>query len=99
MVGDALCAQEAATILGNQYVVLYADAAKVTVCLDFVETQELFTVAALAPVVNEGRYKIDAWLVGNDKTLFQPAPHTQTVGAKLFEVGAGLVVKSDVYLS
>ena len=41
MVGDALLAQEAATVLGDEDVVLNADTAEVLIGLQLVEVQEL----------------------------------------------------------
>ena len=46
MVGDALLAQEAAAVGGDEDVVLDADATKVLVGLQLVEVQEFSAVAA-----------------------------------------------------
>ena len=99
MIGDALVAQEAAAVTGNEHVVLDADSTKVFVCFDFVETQELFAVTTGFPLVDECRDEVDAWLVGDDKALFQLATHAQAVGAKLFEVRTRLVVETDIDLA
>ena len=55
MVRDALVAQEATAVLGNQHVVLDADATKVLVGLQLVEVEEILAVAAGFPLVDEGR--------------------------------------------
>ena len=64
MIRNALAAEESATILGDEDVVLNAHAAEVLVSLQLVEVQELLAVSAGLPVVDEGRNEVDAGLVG-----------------------------------
>ena len=99
MVRDALVAQEAATILGNQHVIFDADATKVLIGLQFVEVEEFFAMAAGLPLVDEGRDEVDAWLVSNHEAFFQLTTHAQTVGTELLEVGARLIVETNVDLT
>ena len=98
MIRDALLAQEAAAIGGDEDVVLDADAAKVLVGLQFVKVEELGAVAAGTPVVDQGWNEVDARLVGHHKALLQTAAHAQGVGAELVQTGPGLLVKADVDL-
>ena len=60
MIGDAVGAEETATVLGDEHIVLDADTTEVFVGFQQVEVQELCTMSALAPVVDEGRDEIDA---------------------------------------
>ena len=98
MIRYALLAEEAAAVLGDEDVVLDADAAEVLILFDFVEAEELLAVAALAPVVDEGRDEVDARLVGDDEAFLQAAPHAQGVGTELVENGARLLVEAHVDL-
>ena len=56
-------------------------------------------MAFLAPEVDEVGDEVDARLVSDDEALLQPSAHAQTVGAKLLEVGACLIVEAYVDLS
>ena len=98
VVGDAVFADEATTVMGDEHVVFYAYATEVLVGFELVVTQEVFAMAFGAPFVDEGGNEVDAWFVGNDKAFFESAAHAQTVGAKLFEVRTGLLVKSYIHL-
>lgn len=98
VVGDAVFADEATTVMGDEHVVFYAYATEVLVGFELVVTQEVFAMAFGAPFVNEGGNEVDAWFVGNDKAFFESAAHAQTVGAKLFEVRTGFFVKAHVDL-
>ena len=69
MVRDALRSEESAAVLGNQYIILDADAAKVLVGLQLLVVDKLLAVSAGFPLVDEGRDKVDAGLVSNDKAF------------------------------
>ena len=99
VIGDALVTQEAAAVLGNQYVVFNADATKVLVGFQLVEAEKILAVTAGLPLVDEGRDEVDARLVGNHETFFQLTTHAQTVSTKLFQVGACLVVETYIDLA
>ena len=64
VVGDALRAEETATVLRDQDIILDADAAEVLIGLELVEVQELLAMSAGLPVVDEGWNEVDAGLVG-----------------------------------
>ena len=75
MIGYALLSQKAAAVLGNQYVILDANAAKILVCFDSVKTQELLAMSTVPPLVNKLRNEVDAWLVSHHKAFFQLSAH------------------------
>ena len=99
MVGNAFRTKETAAVLCDEDIVLNADTAKVLVSLKLIEIDELLTMSAGLPVVDEGRDEIDTWFVGEDEAFLESATHTETVCAKLFEVRARLLVESDIDLS
>ena len=92
-------AQEAASVGGDEDVVLDADASEVLVGLELVEVEELGAVSRAPPFVDEGRDEVDAGFVRDDKALLQAASHAQAIGAELFQVWPHLVVEADVGLS
>ena len=99
VIGDALAAHEAATVLCNQQVILNADTAKVLVGLQQVKVEELLAVSFFLPKVDEVGDEVDTWFISYDEAWFQFASHAQAVGTKLFQVGARLLVETYVYLA
>ena len=83
VVGDALCAYEAASAGGYQHVVFDAYSAEVAVFVYLVEIQEFRVCAFAPPVVDEVGNEIDAGLVGYHEAGLEPASEAQGVGAKL----------------
>ena len=71
VVGNALFAQETATVGGDEHVVFDANAAKVLECFDFVEVQEFSIYAFLAPKVDEVGNEVDTRFVGNYVAHFE----------------------------
>lgn len=67
MVRNALLPQEPTTVLRNEQVVFYADAAKILVLFQQVEIEEILAVAFAPPQVNEMGYEVDSRFVGNYK--------------------------------
>ena len=99
VVGYALATQETASVLGDQHIVLDAYATKVLVGFQLVEDKELLAVSAGLPLVNQSGDEIDARLVSDNKTFLQLASHAQAISAKLFQVGARLIVETYIDLS
>ena len=98
MIWYSVLANEATTVFGYEYVVFYAYATKILVFLQFVEAQEVGTMLVGFPFVDKGRNKVYAWFIGNHKSFFQTASHSQAVCSKLFEVRTGFFIKTYVYL-
>ena len=99
MVWDALCAEETATVVGDENVVFDADAAEVLVGFQKVEIEEVLAMPTCAPLIDEGGDEVDAWFVGHDETFLQATTATQAIRAELFQVWAYLIVETHVNLS
>ena len=98
MVRNAVLAEESATILCDEHIVFNTDTSEVLVGLELVEIEELSAMARSLPVVDEGRDKVYARLVGNNEAFLKAASHAQTVGAKLVEAWTCLSVEAYVDL-
>ena len=99
MVGDAVLSEETAAVVGDEHVVLYADAAEVLVFFKQIEIEELGAVAGGAPAVDECGNEIYARLVGNDKAFFELAAHAQAVCSELLQNWTRLVVEAHINLA
>ena len=74
MVRNAIFAYEAATIIGDEQIVLNTDTTEVLIGLQLVEVDELLAVAAGFPVIDQCGNEVDTRLVGDDKAFLQTAP-------------------------
>ena len=98
VVGDSILAQETASLCCDEDVVLQTDASKVLVGLYLIKAEEFCTMSFALPVVDERRDKVDAWFVGNDKSLLQTASHAKTTCSELVEIWSYLIIKANIHL-
>ena len=63
--------EDAATVVGDEEVVLDADSTEILICLELVEVDEVLVEAFCTPFVDESGDEIYSWLVGDNETGLQ----------------------------
>ena len=98
VVGDDALAEDTASRVGDEDIVLQTDATEVFVGFEEVVVDELLVEAFGTPFVNKGGNEVDAGFVGEHPAGLYAAAAAQTIGAELRR-GANLIVETYVDLS